>query len=75
MLHTSTPKKIWVMFTPFRDGLQSLFGGKARADDNDLAGQLATEQDDEECQHSIGFHDGEVTGAAPARRVSQYRGE
>ncbi len=33
MIHTANPKTIRVMFTPFRDGLQSLFGGKARTDD------------------------------------------
>ena len=33
MIHTSTPKKIRVMFTPFRDGLQSSFGGKVRLKD------------------------------------------
>ncbi len=30
MIFTSTPKTIRVMFTPFRDGLQSSFGGKVR---------------------------------------------
>lgn len=33
MLFTATPKKIRVMFTPFRDGLQSSFGGKTRVKD------------------------------------------
>jgi len=33
MIFTHTPKKIRVMFTPFRDGLQSSFGGKTRLDD------------------------------------------
>ena len=33
MIFTSTPKEIRVMFTPFRDGLQSSFGGKARLQD------------------------------------------
>jgi len=33
MIFTSTPKKIRVMFTPFRDGLQSSFGGKTRLND------------------------------------------
>jgi pyruvate carboxylase subunit B len=33
MIYTSTPKKIRVMFTPFRDGLQSSFGGKVRLKD------------------------------------------
>jgi pyruvate carboxylase subunit B len=30
MIQSSTPRKIRVMFTPFRDGLQSSFGGKVR---------------------------------------------
>lgn len=33
MIFTSQPKKIRVMFTPFRDGLQSSFGGKVRLSD------------------------------------------
>lgn len=33
MIFTSSPKKIRVMFTPFRDGLQSSFGGKVRLKD------------------------------------------
>ena len=33
MIFTSKPKKIRVMFTPFRDGLQSSFGGKVRLND------------------------------------------
>jgi len=33
VIHTKTPKKIRVMFTPFRDGLQSAFGGKVRVND------------------------------------------
>ncbi|MBD3162577.1 MAG: biotin attachment protein, partial [Candidatus Latescibacteria bacterium] len=33
MIFTETPKKIRVMFTPFRDGLQSSFGGKVRLRD------------------------------------------
>ncbi len=33
MIFTESPKKIKVMFTPFRDGLQSSFGGKARLQD------------------------------------------
>jgi pyruvate carboxylase subunit B len=33
MIFTATPKKIRVMFTPFRDGLQSTFGGKVRLGD------------------------------------------
>ena len=33
MIFTKTPKKIRVMFTTFRDGLQSSFGGKVRLND------------------------------------------
>ncbi|NIM47689.1 MAG: biotin attachment protein [Gemmatimonadales bacterium] len=33
MIFTESPKKIRVMFTPFRDGLQSSFGGKVRLKD------------------------------------------
>ncbi|MCB9652805.1 MAG: biotin attachment protein [Deltaproteobacteria bacterium] len=33
MIFTHTPKKIRVMLTAFRDGLQSVFGGKVRVDD------------------------------------------
>jgi pyruvate carboxylase subunit B len=33
MIFTENPKKIRVMFTPFRDGLQSSFGGKTRLKD------------------------------------------
>jgi pyruvate carboxylase subunit B len=33
MIYTQKPKTIRVMFTPFRDGLQSSFGGKVRLND------------------------------------------
>ena len=33
MIFASTPKKIHVMLTAFRDGLQSVFGGKVRVND------------------------------------------
>jgi pyruvate carboxylase subunit B len=33
MIYTETPKRVRVMFTPFRDGLQSTFGGKVRLED------------------------------------------
>ena len=33
MIYTKKPKSIRVMFTPFRDGLQSSFGGKVRLAD------------------------------------------
>ena len=33
MIFAASPKKIRVMFTPFRDGLQSIFGGRVRLND------------------------------------------
>jgi pyruvate carboxylase subunit B len=33
MIFATNPKKIRVMFTPFRDGLQSIFGGRVRLSD------------------------------------------
>jgi pyruvate carboxylase subunit B len=33
MIFTEKKKEIRVMFTPFRDGLQSVFGGKTRLND------------------------------------------
>lgn len=33
MIFAKNPKEIRVMFTPFRDGLQSMFGGKTRIND------------------------------------------
>ena len=33
MIYTEKKKQIRVMFTPFRDGLQSMFGGKTRIED------------------------------------------
>jgi pyruvate carboxylase subunit B len=33
MIFATSPKKIRVMFTPFRDGLQSMFGGRVRLND------------------------------------------
>jgi pyruvate carboxylase subunit B len=44
MIFTSTPKKIRVMFTPFRDGLQSSFGGKVRLKDILPAMQFAAQK-------------------------------
>ncbi len=41
MIFTEKPKKIRVMFTPFRDGLQSSFGGKVRLNDFLPAMELA----------------------------------
>jgi len=43
MIFTEKPKKIRVMFTPFRDGLQSSFGGKVRFEDFLPALQAAAE--------------------------------
>jgi len=43
MIHTEKPKKIRVMLTPFRDGLQSSFGGKVRLEDYLPAMQYAAE--------------------------------
>ena len=37
MIFTKNPKKIRVMITVFRDGLQSSFGGKVRLDDFHVA--------------------------------------
>jgi pyruvate carboxylase subunit B len=43
MIHTNVTKKIRVMFTPFRDGLQSSFGGKVRLSDILPAMKLSAE--------------------------------
>jgi pyruvate carboxylase subunit B len=43
MIYTKSPKKIRVMFTPFRDGLQSSFGGKVRLNDYLPAMQASVE--------------------------------
>ena len=43
MIYTQSPKKINVMFTPFRDGLQSSFGGKVRLNDYLPAMQASVE--------------------------------
>jgi len=43
MIFTSKPKTIRVMFTPFRDGLQSSFGGKVRLNDILSAMKLSAE--------------------------------
>ena len=40
MIFTETKKEIRVMFTPFRDGLQSVFGGKTRLGDILPAGHM-----------------------------------
>ena len=43
MIHSATGKRIRVMLTPFRDGLQSVFGGKVRTADIVPALQVAVE--------------------------------
>jgi pyruvate carboxylase subunit B len=43
MIFAEKPKKIRVMFTPFRDGLQSSFGGKVRLNDFLPAMELAAQ--------------------------------
>ncbi len=43
MIFAKKPKKIRVMFTPFRDGLQSSFGGKVRLNDFLPAMKLAAD--------------------------------
>jgi pyruvate carboxylase subunit B len=43
MIFAEKPKKIRVMFTPFRDGLQSSFGGKVRLQDFLPAMELSAE--------------------------------
>ncbi len=43
MIFAEKPKKIRVMFTPFRDGLQSSFGGKVRLNDFLGAVELSAE--------------------------------
>ena len=43
MIFAENPKKIRVMFTPFRDGLQSSFGGKVRLNDFLGAVELSAE--------------------------------
>ncbi|OGQ80192.1 MAG: hypothetical protein A2289_13310 [Deltaproteobacteria bacterium RIFOXYA12_FULL_58_15] len=44
MIHADTKKKVRVMFTPFRDGLQSSFGGKVRLKDILPAMQFSAEK-------------------------------
>jgi pyruvate carboxylase subunit B len=44
MIYTEKPKKIRVMLTPFRDGLQSSFGGKVRLEDYLPAMQYAAKE-------------------------------
>jgi len=66
MIFTKTPKKIRVMFTPFRDGLQSAFGGKVRLQDFLPAMQAAVE---------AGIHHMEFGGGARYQAPYFYIGE
>ena len=66
MMFATTPRKIRVMFTPFRDGLQSVFGGKVRLDDFLPAVQRAAE---------LGFRHLEFGGGARFQAPLFYLGE
>ncbi len=66
MIFASTPRKIRVMFTPFRDGLQSVFGGKVRLDDFLPAVRRAAE---------LGFRHLEFGGGARFQAPLFYLGE
>jgi pyruvate carboxylase subunit B len=66
MIFTKTSKKIRVMFTPFRDGLQSSFGGKVRLNDYLPAMKAAAE---------AGIHHMEFGGGARYQAPYFYLGE
>ena len=66
MIYTKTPKEIKVMFTPFRDGLQSSFGGKVRI--NDFLPALQASVD-------AGFRHFEFGGGARYQAPYFYLGE
>ena len=66
MIFTKTSKEIRVMFTPFRDGLQSSFGGKVRLNDYLPAMQAAAE---------AGIHHMEFGGGARYQAPYFYLGE
>jgi pyruvate carboxylase subunit B len=66
MIFTKTPKKIRVMFTAFRDGLQSSFGGKVRLNDFLPAMKAATE---------AGIRHYEFGGGARYQAPAFYLGE
>jgi pyruvate carboxylase subunit B len=66
MLFTVKPKKIRVMFTPFRDGLQSSFGGKTRVKDVLPAMEAAAK---------AGFRHFEFGGGARYQAPYFYAGE
>ena len=66
MIFADRPKKIRVMFTPFRDGLQSTFGGKVRLQDFLTAMELSAE---------IGIRHFEFGGGARFQAPLFYLGE
>jgi pyruvate carboxylase subunit B len=66
MIFAETPRKIRVMFTPFRDGLQSSFGGKVRLGDFLPAMELSAE---------IGIRHFEFGGGARFQAPLFYLGE
>jgi len=66
MIFTKTSKKIRVMFTLFRDGLQSSFGGKVRLNDYLPAMKAAAE---------VGIHHMEFGGGARYQAPYFYLGE
>lgn len=66
MIYTKDPKKIRVMITPFRDGLQSAFGGKVRLKDFLPAMEAAAQ---------AGFNHMEFGGGARYQAPYFYLGE
>jgi pyruvate carboxylase subunit B len=66
MIFSKTSKKIRVMITPFRDGLQSSFGGKVRLNDYLPAMKLAAE---------VGINHMEFGGGARYQAPYFYLGE
>jgi pyruvate carboxylase subunit B len=66
MIFTKDPKKIRVMITPFRDGLQSAFGGKVRL--NDILPAL-------DAAASAGYNHIEFGGGARYQAPYFYLGE
>ena len=66
MIFAKSPRKIRVMFTPFRDGLQSSFGGKVRLEDFLPAMELSAE---------IGIRHFEFGGGARFQAPLFYLGE
>jgi len=67
MIYTKTPKKIRVMLTTFRDGLQSSFGGKVRLQDFLPAMRVAVEK--------VGIRHFEFGGGARYQAPLFYLGE